>query len=499
MSASPSVAWPNLPPPDGPLCDDGRMTIEISALTARRYVMGRGGLWPGRRWRGLDGTGTAMRVMEDLQLDPLVIVARAHDLMLHSRVADYAIDDWATLTYERREFFEWGGWLAVRPMDELPYFRVLMRRERERGHWLEVERDHHDAIEEMRTLLRSGREVSNRSFAMGDRTRIDHYRGRKDSALALHYLWRVGEAMVSRRERFERVYALTEAVAPPSALREVDDAEADDVLSLKAVAAAGLTRLNGVKTAYVYGHKATPAEVAEWRDRWLTDGSLVEVKVEGWRATQVAPGGDASLIADLEAGRIPKAWTPLEDHDRRGGDLPVAARTGLGARPGEGAVRLRLHVGGVHAGGEAQVRLLRVADPVGRPARRSVRSEAGPDDRHARHPRPVAGGRRPGQGCGFRRRARGRDAPLHDAPRCPSHRRRGRHPAVAPAPARAVGHATRPLVGQLTATSRLSDWAVAGRRATTTRTTPQASTSAAAPSIAAPRPAPTETKPMSGG
>ena len=288
------------------------MTIEISALTARRYVMGRGGLWPGRRWRGLAGTGTAMRVMEDLQLDPLVVVARAHDLMLHSRVADYAIDDWATLTYERREFFEWGGWLAVRPMDELPYFRVLMRRERERGHWLEVERDHHDAIEEMRTLLRSGREVSNRSFSMTDRTRIDHYRGRKDSALALHYLWRVGEAMVSRRERFERVYALTESVAPPSALREVDDAEADDALSLKVVAAAGLTQLNGVRSTYVYGHKAAPTQVAEWRDRWLGDGSLVEVKVEGWRATQVAVGKDASLIAGLEAGRIPRAWTPLE-------------------------------------------------------------------------------------------------------------------------------------------------------------------------------------------
>ena len=98
--------------------------LEISAVTARRYVMGRQGLWPGRRWRGLEGTGTAMRAMEDLQLDPLVVVARAHDLMLHSRVVDYAIDDWATLTYERREFFEWGGWLAVRPMEELPYFRV---------------------------------------------------------------------------------------------------------------------------------------------------------------------------------------------------------------------------------------------------------------------------------------------------------------------------------------------------------------------------------------
>ena len=50
--------------------------LEISALTARRYVMGRGGLWPGRRWRGIPGTRTAMRAMEDLQLDPLVVVAR---------------------------------------------------------------------------------------------------------------------------------------------------------------------------------------------------------------------------------------------------------------------------------------------------------------------------------------------------------------------------------------------------------------------------------------
>ena len=91
--------------------------LEISAVTARRYVMGRSGLWPGRRWRGLEGSGDAMRAMEDLQLDPLVVIARAQDLALHSRVADYSLEDWAVLTYERREFFDWGGWLAVRPMD----------------------------------------------------------------------------------------------------------------------------------------------------------------------------------------------------------------------------------------------------------------------------------------------------------------------------------------------------------------------------------------------
>ena len=220
--------------------------LEISAVTARRYVMGRGGLWPGRRWRGLDGAAAAMRALEDLQLDPLVVVARAHDLMLHSRVIDYRIDDWATLTYERREFFEWGGWLAVRPMEELPYFRVIMRRERKHAHWVEVEREHAEAIDEMRAILRKRGSVSNRDFQMRDRTRIDDYRGRKDSALALHYLWRIGDAMIFRRDRFERVYALTEAVAPPDLIREVDPVEADDFLRLKTVASEGLTPMRTV-------------------------------------------------------------------------------------------------------------------------------------------------------------------------------------------------------------------------------------------------------------
>ena len=283
--------------------------LEISALTARRYVMGRQGLWPGRRWQGLEGTATAMRTMEDLQLDPLVVVARAHDLMLHSRVVDYAIDDWAVLTYERRQFFEWGGWLAVRPMEELPAFRVVMRRERDNQHWAEVETEHADTIHEMLRVLRERGEVSNRDFAMADRKRVDDYRGRKDSALVLHYLWRIGEVMVTRRERFERVYALTEAVAPTSALVEMDPEAADDLLLRKQIAADGLSRLTGV-VKYLIRREITAAELAERRARWLADGTMIEVKVEGWRQTQLALGADAELLDALEQGDVPPAWMP---------------------------------------------------------------------------------------------------------------------------------------------------------------------------------------------
>src|SRR6188472_545157 len=188
--------------------------MDISPTTARRYILGRQGLWPGRRWQGMAGTASAMRAMEHLQLDPLTILTRAQDLMLQSRVIDYRPDDWAVLTYDRRRFFDWGGWLAVRPMAELPYWRVLMRRERESAHWQAFELEHAAAIAEMRHVLDTRQTVANRDFEMASRTRVDSYRGRKDSAIALHYLWRIGEAMVSRRERFERVYARADRVAP---------------------------------------------------------------------------------------------------------------------------------------------------------------------------------------------------------------------------------------------------------------------------------------------
>jgi uncharacterized protein YcaQ len=254
------------------------------------------------------GTASAMRAMEHLQLDPLTILTRAQDLMLQSRVIDYRPDDWAVLTYERRRFFDWGGWLAVRPMAELPYWRVLMRRERESEHWRAFEQEHAAAIAEMRHVLDTRRTVANRDFEMASRTRVDNYRGRKDSAIALHYLWRIGEAMVSRRERFERVYARADRVAPARYRGEVSDAEADEFFLRKLVASEGLTRLNGVRWTLL--RDVSPSEVAAWRADRIADGTLIDVRVEGWRQPQVALAADAGILRTLEAGRVPRAWRP---------------------------------------------------------------------------------------------------------------------------------------------------------------------------------------------
>ena len=288
------------------------LTIDLE--TARRYILGKQGLWPGRRWRGLKGTEQAMRAMEYLQLDPLQIVARSHDIKLYSRVLDYKPGMWEGLTYKKRKFFDWGGWLAVRPMDELPYWRVVMRREREgEQRWSRMPKlahDHAQAITEMRALLRERGTVKNRDFQVSTRTRTESYRGRKDSALALYYLWYTGEVMTHHREGFERVYALTEAVAPADLIRESGEEEADRYLVKKEVSFSGLSRPSALDT-FLRGlpHGEAYRQVI---NALLADGEIIEVKVEGWKAVHYALAGDVKLLSDLTAGRVPKKWTPLE-------------------------------------------------------------------------------------------------------------------------------------------------------------------------------------------
>jgi hypothetical protein len=285
--------------------------LTINNEIARRFILGKQGLWPGRRWRGIAGTEQAMREMEYLQLDPLQIIARSHDITLHSRVLDYTPGLWEELAYQQRQFFDWGGWLAVRPMDELPYWRVVMRRERDSHSRLgDTARDHAAAIAEMRAILGDRDTVSNRDFEMATRTRTQSYRGRKDSALALYYLWRIGEVMTHHRERFERVYALTEKVAPAHLIRESDETAADRFLIKKEISFSGLGRLQ--RSAESFHGRGEPERAAKMlREALLADGEIIEVKIEGWKAVHYALGNDAATLHELSAGRIPAAWTPL--------------------------------------------------------------------------------------------------------------------------------------------------------------------------------------------
>ena len=284
------------------------MPTEISQQVARRFILGRQGLWPGRRWSHPAGTALAMRAVEHLQLDPLNITARSQDLMLHARVDGYEPEAWQEPAYSERQFFDWGSWLAVRPMDELPYFRTYMHAAattpRQRA-WAEA---HADLLNEMRQVLRTEGPVSNRDFHMNTRQRVNSYRGRKDSALALYHLWTAGEAMIHSRSRFERSYDLTERIAPPHLLREAPPGKTERFMMLKNVAFSGIrnSRNNFPVTGSHYA-----AQTRTLLQELTAAGLLHQLTVTGWQGPHYMLTADLPLLASLTQGLVPAEWQPV--------------------------------------------------------------------------------------------------------------------------------------------------------------------------------------------
>jgi uncharacterized protein len=69
-------------------------------------------------------------------------------------------------------------------------------------------------LKEVKAQLRARGPLGNRDFA--GQSRVNSYRGRKDSSLALYYLWLTGDLMIHHLVGFERVYDFRENIAPPS-------------------------------------------------------------------------------------------------------------------------------------------------------------------------------------------------------------------------------------------------------------------------------------------
>ena len=286
--------------------------IVISPQTARRFVLGKQGLWPGRRWKGKKGTAQAIRACEAVQLDPLNITARSQDLVLHSRVVDYKPEYLYELMYKEHQFFDYGGWLAVYPMSSLPYYRLHMER---RSHEKRIENfvlSNPDLFEQVRAELRTRGPIGNRNM-VGNRV-TGNYRGRKDTALALFDMWLSGELMIHHREGFERVYDFRENIAPKEFEYVVSEKEAEEFFMRSNISFRGLFREGELRALMQYDMRCnyTPAEMKQLVREWLESEKAYQVQVEGGRDTYLILAEDLPLLDALQKGKAPKAWKPID-------------------------------------------------------------------------------------------------------------------------------------------------------------------------------------------
>ena len=83
-------------------------------------------------------------------------------------------------------------------------------------------------LDYLRDELRTNGPRGNRDFKGAPVS--GHYRGRKDTSIALYYLWLTGEVMIHHRQGFDRYYDLRERVAPPEFDYAASEQEAEELL-----------------------------------------------------------------------------------------------------------------------------------------------------------------------------------------------------------------------------------------------------------------------------
>jgi len=288
--------------------------LSISKETQRRFILGKQGLYPGRRWQGKEGVIQALRAGAVVQIDPLNVVARSHDIALYGRIEGYRPADLLAALYADRALFDWGGTVVVHPMEELPYWRVIMARKAAERRWQVFEAEHPGVVEQVLREVTERGPLSTRDFK-SDAPRFSTYRSGKVTGIALYRLWLAGELMTHSRRGFDRVYDLRERVAPPAYRHAASVEEAEAYFELEPFRSLGLVTERMWRRSYAgtIERKVDAAEASARFGALLAKGTIAPVALEGdAKERRYVLAADLPLLETVHAGGIPDAWRPIK-------------------------------------------------------------------------------------------------------------------------------------------------------------------------------------------
>lgn len=232
--------------------------LRLSLPEARRLMIGSqllSGPPPKRptRARMLE----TIRQIGALQIDSISVVKRSHHLVLWSRLGNHPPEWLEEIHSTHRAIFEfWVHAAAYAPIELYGCFRHDMLRYNELAsrqglEWLAANRS---LCDEVVAYVRENGPVTSQSFAPPDgaaRPEPWAWYGNKPTNVALEVLWRTGELMVSRREKFQRVYDLPERVYPEWSDDQMPSIEETDLtLGRAALKALGITTVRWLPDYY---------------------------------------------------------------------------------------------------------------------------------------------------------------------------------------------------------------------------------------------------------
>ena len=236
-----------------------------------------------------------------VQLDPLRVVARAHDHILWSRNANFRPKMLERLLASDRLVFEhYTHDAAVLPMSVYPLWHRQMARlaaSFEQGSW---GKHLPPAVEQRRIRDRIAREgpLCSRDFEAVARKKEVWLP--QPHRLALDLMWRKGELATAHRQNFSKYFDLSERVIPEAARAEV----ADDRALLAWLCRSALARLGFGSEREIKAFYAA-ADLAEIKAQAADTKWWCPVEVETWDGDWLPMLARADIEAVLAEAEVP--------------------------------------------------------------------------------------------------------------------------------------------------------------------------------------------------
>jgi uncharacterized protein YcaQ len=266
----------------------------ISAESARRLFLGAQGLLddPARKITH----ATLAKLIEQMgfvQLDSINYVERAHHLTLGSRLDAYRHQHFTRLLEKDRRLFEhWTHDASAIPTKWFAHWKPRFARyeTRLRNQWWgpRLGEQPEKTLAEVRERIVHEGPLRSQDFEHDRKGKSAGWWDWKPQKSALEYLWFSGELLVTRREKFQKVYDLTERVLP-------DAAKLAPPLENEHIEWACRTAFERLviatpKEIADFWHAITLAQARQWCEQAAKSGELVAVMVQSANGEKPRPG-----------------------------------------------------------------------------------------------------------------------------------------------------------------------------------------------------------------
>ena len=290
----------------------------LSIAEARRISLGAQGFAQARPEGRVDRRHLrrVMARLQLLQLDSVPVVMRTQYLPLFSRLGPYRsglLDEVAYRPYRGgHEWFEaWSHEASLMPVEMEPWLRFAKARAKEGATWGHL---HRAANEDPAYVERVLREVERRgpltaSELSDPRPRVGAWWGsRSAGAVALDWLFRIGEVGIRRRPGFVKEFDLLDRIVPAEVRRRPSpgfEASLDELL-VRSVRAQGVASAECLVDYFRLPRRPAKSRLAGL----VEDGRLVEATVEGWSSKLYLDPG-ARLPRSIRACSLLSPFDPV--------------------------------------------------------------------------------------------------------------------------------------------------------------------------------------------